>query len=108
MRIYSQLSLLLLAGVPSITANTEKAIFTGPESLPIPQQHPSLRDLKLEVLSPANRSFRTHVLAPFPTEKAKSGLATWLLLDNLTTAQRYEVRVCWAATVRYPKCQHLT
>ncbi|KAL6919428.1 hypothetical protein ACHAPO_003858 [Fusarium lateritium] len=91
--------LVLAAVVTSVLANVEKAIFTAPALLPIPQQKPSLADLRLPVLTPEASEIRTNLSRVFPS-KAKdyaSGAATWVLLDNLNPGQRYEFRVCWAA-----------
>lgn len=85
--------------VQSSLANVEKTIFLGPPTVNIPHQHPTLEDLRLDVLTPDNWSIRTRLPADFPTEKAPSGKTSWFLLDNLTPNQRYEVRVCWPATV---------
>ncbi|EXM30329.1 GPI-Mannosyltransferase II co-activator, Pga1 [Fusarium oxysporum f. sp. vasinfectum] len=80
-------------------ANVEKTIFTAPASLPIPQQKPSLGDLRLPILTPDAPSIRTHISRSFPSEPKDyaSGVATWVLLDKLNQGQRYEFRVCWAA-----------
>ncbi|QPC75118.1 hypothetical protein HYE68_005870 [Fusarium pseudograminearum] len=92
--------LLVLASVlTSVLANAEKVIFTAPAVFPIPQQKPSLADLRLPVLTPDASEIRTNLSRVFPS-KAKdyaSGAATWVLLDNLNPEQRYEFRVCWAA-----------
>jgi hypothetical protein len=83
-------------------ANVEKTIFLGPDTINVPHQSPTFDDLQLDVLSPASResrSVRTHLSAEFPTRDRSRGKATWLLLDDLTPGRRYEVRVCWAATV---------
>ncbi len=89
----------LLTCIQGSLANVEKAIFLGPATVNIPLQHPTLEDLNIDVLTPSNFSLRTHLDAEFPTEGHRSGSTTWLLLDRLTENQRYEVRVCWAATV---------
>jgi hypothetical protein len=94
--------LVLAAVLTSVLANVEKTIFTAPALLPIPQQKPSLADLRLPVLTPDASEIRTNLSRVFPS-KAKdyaSGAATWVLLDNLNPEQRYEFRVCWAAIVR--------
>ncbi|RBR04453.1 hypothetical protein FVER53590_00556 [Fusarium verticillioides] len=80
-------------------ANVEKTIFTAPASLPIPQQKPSLSDLRLPTLTPGGPNIRTHVSRRFPSRPKDyaSGVATWVLLDKLNQGQRYEFRVCWAA-----------
>ncbi|KAK4043533.1 hypothetical protein C8A01DRAFT_12913 [Parachaetomium inaequale] len=83
----------------SVLANTEKAIFLGPEPVTAPLTHPTLSDLlRLDTLTPANGTLRTRLAAQFPAPEHPRGTATWLILDNLTPHQRYEVRVCWAAT----------
>jgi hypothetical protein len=94
--------LLALAVVlTSVLANVEKTIFTAPALLPIPQQKPSLADLRLPVLTPDASEIRTNLSRVFPNEPKDyaSGAATWVLLDNLNPEQRYEFRVCWAAIV---------
>ncbi|KAF5019993.1 hypothetical protein F66182_7981 [Fusarium sp. NRRL 66182] len=98
-RIIFVLSLLLTLLTPAI-ANVEKTIFTAPALLPIPLQEPSLANLKLPVLTPDASSIRTNLSRVFPSEPKdySSGLATWVLLDSLNPSQRYEFRVCWAAT----------
>ncbi|CEI64308.1 hypothetical protein FVEN_g11070 [Fusarium venenatum] len=91
--------LVLAAVLTSVLANVEKAIFTAPALLPIPQQKPLLADLRLPVLTPEASEIRTNLSRVFHS-KAKdyaSGAATWVLLDNLNPEQRYEFRVCWAA-----------
>lgn len=88
---------LLLAA--TVCANTEKVIFLGPATVNIPSTHPTLDDLHVDTLTPANAAVRTHLEAQFTNASSPYGKATWLVLDELTEGQRYEVRVCWAATV---------
>ncbi|PMD56520.1 uncharacterized protein K444DRAFT_66571 [Hyaloscypha bicolor E] len=90
--------ILLLLQVHAVFCNTEKIIFLGPSEVHIPVEHPTLEDLKLETLSPQQWSLRTHIRAEFPTKSSKYGQASWYLLHGLQEGQRYEVRVCWAAT----------
>jgi len=85
----------------SCLANVEKTIFVAPPTVNIPQQHPTIEDLHLDVLTPDNWSLRTRLAADFPNDKALEGKISWFLLDNLTPSQRYEVRVCWPATVSF-------
>ncbi|KAH6623027.1 hypothetical protein F5144DRAFT_632443 [Chaetomium tenue] len=96
LRVFSIISLFFT----SVLANTEKTIFLGPEPITIPLTHPTLSDLRLHTLTPtpANGTLRTQLPAQFPSPEHPEGTVTWLLLDNLTPHQRYEVRVCWAAT----------
>jgi hypothetical protein len=98
------LSLGTLSHVASVVANVEKAVFLAPEPLIVPLDPPSLADLNLDTLRPGSRhgitnSIRTELGRSFPSGAA-SGQATWLLLDDLSENQRYEVRVCWSAIVR--------
>ncbi|KAK4069865.1 uncharacterized protein Triagg1_6660 [Trichoderma aggressivum f. europaeum] len=76
-------------------ANTEKSIFTAP-----PPSSLSLSglDAAIPVLGPSTSwSVRTNLSRVFPQEQ--QGHPSWLLLDNLTPGQRYELRVCWSALV---------
>ncbi|KAK0651456.1 hypothetical protein B0T16DRAFT_453918 [Cercophora newfieldiana] len=90
------IKLLCLAQLAA--ANVEKAIFLGPEAVPVPLAHPTLEDLHINKLTPQEWSLRTRISAKFPSPSNPHGDATWLLLDDLQEGQRYEVRICWAAT----------
>ncbi|KAF5719091.1 hypothetical protein FMUND_4880 [Fusarium mundagurra] len=85
----------LLCLLSMAIANVEKTIFTAPASLPIPQQKPSLGDLRLPTLTPDAPNFRTHISRRFPSgpKDYASGAATWVLLDKLNQGQRYEFRL---------------
>jgi hypothetical protein len=50
-------------------------------------------------ISPLHPTVRTRLNASFPTNTASKGTATWVLLDGLSPGARYEVRICWLATV---------
>ncbi|KAI0130771.1 hypothetical protein F4814DRAFT_444906 [Daldinia grandis] len=89
---------LIYSLTATVCANTEKAIFLGPPTASIPLSHLTLGDLHVDTLTPTNGAVRTHVEAQFPNVSLPHGKATWLVLDELTEGQRYEVRVCWAAT----------
>lgn len=89
--------------VGSVLANTEKTIFRAPAAANIPRAHPTLETLQIDTLTPESWTLRTHLGAEFPSESSRFGKSTWLILDQLTERQRYEVRVCWAATVRTPR-----
>ncbi|KAF8864462.1 hypothetical protein BDZ45DRAFT_737465 [Acephala macrosclerotiorum] len=93
-----QLLLFVLLQIHYVLGNTEKAIFLGPSSLNLPAEHPTLEDLQLEALSPHHWSLRTHIEAKFPTHSSKYGKPSWYLLHGLQEGERYEVRICWAAT----------
>ncbi|CZS88588.1 uncharacterized protein RAG0_00290 [Rhynchosporium agropyri] len=90
-------SLLLLQAL-HVFANTEKAIFLGPSNIQVPVAHPNLEDLQLGSLSPKHWSLRTYIQAEFPNNVSEYGQISWYLLDKLQEGQRYEVRICWAAT----------
>lgn len=83
-----------------VLANVEKTIFLGPPAIAVPVAHPSLDDLSLIPLSPLHLSARTRLNASFPTDDGPRGTEHWLLLDGLSVGTRYEVRICWLATVR--------
>ncbi|KAH8593323.1 hypothetical protein B0O99DRAFT_653445 [Bisporella sp. PMI_857] len=93
-----QTLLLIFIWACIVDANTEKVIFLGPRKLEVPLQSPTLEDLKLDTLSPAHWSIRTHIAAEFPTDSSKHGPSSWLLIHQLEEGRRYEIRICWAAT----------
>lgn len=93
-----QLLILLAICFKGVLANTEKLIFIAPGQLQVPTEHPTLEDLRLQTLSPDQWSIRTQLDAEFPSNFSPRGKASWILLQDLETGQRYEVRVCWAAT----------
>ncbi|KAI6087436.1 hypothetical protein F4821DRAFT_259092 [Hypoxylon rubiginosum] len=78
--------------IAAACANTEKAIFLGPSTVNIPSTHPTLDDLHVDILTPSDSAIRTHLSAHFPNASLPHGKATWLILDELTEGQRYEVR----------------
>lgn len=88
----------------SARANTEKVIFIAPESVNLGDARPGLLDLRLDTLTPTNLTLRTSLPVAFPTEREPRGLQSWYLLQTLKQGQRYEVRVCWPATVRTYVC----
>jgi hypothetical protein len=94
------LGLLLPLFTEVAQANVEKTIFLAPPETTIPSEEPDLDDLGLERLSPQNPIVRTRLNASFPTTDAPDGVDSWFFLENLNPGQRYEVRVCWLATVR--------
>lgn len=91
-------ALLLLLQTSRSLCNTEKVIFIAPAAIKIPTAHPTIEDLHIHTLTPHSSTQQTHIRAEFPTNITQKGAATWLLLDKLQAGQRYEVRVCWAAT----------
>jgi hypothetical protein len=92
------LFMVLLAFVSLSLSNIEKDIFLAPEALRIPNDS-SIDNLYLISLSPKYATARTHVNATFPTDILPRGSETWMLLEGLKPGTRYEVRICWLATV---------
>ncbi|THW05652.1 hypothetical protein D6D26_02028, partial [Aureobasidium pullulans] len=97
MLILSILLYTCFLAAPAI-ANVEKTIFTAPESITFGDARPNLLDLHLVSLSPKKLAIRTALPVVFPTEEYPRGLSSWYLLGGLRPGQRYEVRICWAAT----------
>jgi len=83
-----------------VSANTEKVIFTAPSIIDFGDAHPNLLDLHLETLAPHALSLRTSLPVNFPNPQESKGVQSWYLLQGLKQGQRYELRVCWPATVR--------
>jgi hypothetical protein len=50
-------------------------------------------------LSPLDTILPTRLAVQFPTEAVPRGLESWYLLRGLDEGRRYEVRICWPATV---------
>lgn len=96
----------LLWSVLSTVANVEKTVFLTPA---VPStSHIDLGVLDLDVLSPSKRVIRRRLPAIFANSTYPLGTITWLLLEDLAGQQRYEVRVCWAATVCLKPFRNLT
>jgi hypothetical protein len=83
----------------SAHANVEKIIFIAPPPNPVPLESPAFDGLGLERLSSLSPALRTLLNASFPTQDAPQGAQSWFFLQGLNPGQRYEVRVCWPATV---------
>ncbi|KAG6042232.1 hypothetical protein E4U41_002575 [Claviceps citrina] len=76
-------------------ANVEKIIFTGP-----PPPSSSLNLLPLINLSHNAPSIHTELDRVFASDSSGRllhGHSSWILVQNLTENQRYELRVCWSA-----------
>ncbi|KAK6351071.1 hypothetical protein TWF718_004244 [Orbilia javanica] len=95
----------LLLWTPSAYANTEKVIFSVPDT-PSGALENVINRSNLDLigqLSPAAGSpekllLRIELPRDFPTESAPRGVDSWVLLKGLKPGARYEARVCWAAT----------
>jgi hypothetical protein len=96
--LHFSLVVLLSLGL-LVYANVEKVIFVAPPPDPLPLDGSVSDDLGLERLSPSAPWLRTHLNASFPTENTPRGTESWVFLENLHPGRRYEVRVCWLATV---------
>ncbi len=81
-------------------ANVEKTIFVAPDAERLPSDS-SVDNLLLTRLSEQYASVRTFINASFPTTEEPKGSVTWILLEGLRPRTRYEVRICWLATVRF-------
>lgn len=82
-----------------IYANVEKVVFLGPQATHNLDQRPGLDELDLVVINSSHRIIRTHLSASFPTSENPQGAEAWFLIEGLFEHQRYEVRLCWSATV---------
>ena len=98
MRAFS--TCLILIWTTLVCANVEKTIFLAPKAIHIPIEHPNLDDLRLDTLTPSHLTLRRRLAASFPNNTHEKGTEAWFLLDGLKQDQRYEVRICWSATVR--------
>lgn len=92
----------ILLFIQHTTANVEKTIFVAPLPWTVPAENTAIDDLGLDRLSPADYMLRTNLNASFPTDEKPYGTESWFYLEDLTPGQRYEVRICWMATVILP------
>ena len=93
-------TIILLQSQSKVSANTEKAIFLAPRK---PASIATdLSNLCLAQLSPSQPLHHTDLVVPAVTNKppAERQGDSWFILHQLNIGQRYEARVCWAATVR--------
>lgn len=93
------LQLLLLCLL--VKANVEKLVFLGPQrGFEVEEISSTGRLDRLSRLSPLHPSAKHQFLARFPSTPASWSVSeTWILVEGLKAGQRYEVRVCWSATV---------
>lgn len=91
----------------TVNANVEKTIFLGPSPVTLSNVRPSIDGLRLHVLSPDNSILPTQLPVQFPTQSTPHGLDSWYLLQGLREGQRYEVRICWPATVSLLVCYQI-
>lgn len=94
---------LFVFSCPSL-ANTEKIIFTAPPTEALSELY-DIKDEAFKTITHANSSLRTSLPVAFPNVDRPQGLDSWYWLKDLEEDKRYEVRVCWAATVRLLNAQ---
>jgi hypothetical protein len=99
MRVIAAL-LCIVCKAGTVVANVEKTIFLGPSAVTLPDVRPSLEDLQLHALSSQAPILPTQLSVIFPSTSLPHGLESWYLLSDLEEGARYEVRICWPATVR--------
>lgn len=103
MRVSQLLCTVAHVFVCTVNANVEKVVFLGPSPVAlaaVPNAPPSLDALRLDSLSPAlGAVVATQLPVRFPSAPAPRGLESWYLLRGLEDRRRYEVRICWPATV---------
>lgn len=89
---------VLLLFISVCICNVEKTIFIAPTALITPNDV-GIGNLLLTSINPTHRSIRTYLNASFPSDDEPKGTQTWALLEGLCPGQRYELRICWLATV---------
>jgi hypothetical protein len=98
MRVIATL-LYIVSQAWTVNANVEKTIFLGPSAVTLPDVPPSLDDLHLHSLSSLEPILATQLAVHFPSHSKPHGLESWYLLTGLEEGRRYELRICWPATV---------
>ncbi|KAF1926590.1 uncharacterized protein M421DRAFT_211157 [Didymella exigua CBS 183.55] len=98
MRVIAAL-LCIVSQAWRVNANVEKTIFLGPGAVTLSDVRPSLDDLRLYSLSSFNSILPTQLAVQFPSKAEPHGPESWYLLSDLEEDRRYEVRICWPATV---------
>lgn len=89
----------LFACIDGAVANTEKIIFTAPPRDTLSELY-DLKEEAFSTLTPSSSTLRASLPVAFPTSERPNGLDSWYRLEGLDEDRTYEVRVCWAATVR--------
>ena len=96
----SILILQVLAYIASVGANVEKVVFLGPEPTYNCYYRLRVDASHRDVLTPVSSSVRREIAAAFPSpHNSWKGSELWIILDDLEPFRRYEVRLCWSATV---------
>ncbi|CAK7239067.1 MAG: hypothetical protein STHCBS139747_000489 [Sporothrix thermara] len=100
-RLVGRVWLALLIGAIAVAANVEKVIFVAGQGAAdgASALRSSILSSILPRLTPDGNAWRTGLPAVFSWEDHfPDNGTTWVLLDDLSEGQRYELRVCWAAT----------
>jgi len=96
-------ALLCLLFIPfTVLANTEKVVFLSPDQLTFVNREDDSTfqpSCVQDTLSPSKRQLHTQLQVAFPSEEDPRGSENYYLLNGLEPGRRYEVRVCWSATV---------
>ncbi|KAF2182698.1 hypothetical protein K469DRAFT_585537 [Zopfia rhizophila CBS 207.26] len=99
MRVIPWLLCCITSLLRTVNANVEKTIFVAPSPVTIPDVHPGLDGLRLDTLSPSQKTvLETQLPVKFPIDTAPRGVESWYILQGLGEGRRYEVRICWPAT----------
>jgi len=96
--MWDMITAVLVCWLVLVQANVEKTIFVTPAAQVLPHDA-SIDNLYLTRLSERVPRVRTYINATFPTPDEPKGTETWMLLEELRPKTRYEVRLCWLATV---------
>lgn len=88
----------LFASIQCALANTEKVIFTAPPRDTLSELY-DIGEEAFRTLTPSKPTLRASLPVAFPTTDRPNGLDSWYRLEDVEEDRRYEVRVCWAATV---------
>ena len=97
MQMWVAVALMILGYTFHVFANVEKAIFVAPRDKYILPA--TLADLDLNIITPTSNAVRRQLQRRSFEFNSPEAAVTWYLLDDLTPDQRYEIRICWAATV---------
>lgn len=85
-----------------VEANVEKTVFLTPSLTSSTGEFPNVGNFNLDTLTPKKRSIRRQIPAIFANTTNPQGAEIWFFLKGLEEQKRYEVRICWAATVSLP------
>ena len=98
-KMLSALLIFFWTAISVVLANTEKIIFITPEIVTNSKLNQLTERIDIPAIYP--ESGRTHIKLPvdFGTSENPNGCQSWYLLRALEKGRRYEIKLCWAATV---------